>query len=351
MMLRTSEIARGILIVGGIVYGVLCFPAINRGGREPFDPGWFAVTHVWLAPVCLSAVFEASSAPGRRRSLLMFALFTAFFNAGTFGEMTPRHVSFIGMLVATVFLYGPFHVVITFVVEGLLQFVLRRKRSRTTPGFDDPPALRSPLLAGIVGCCTIGAAVAFPIVYRSSELNAERARGVTWADSTWRDGKPVLYDDVYRIENESVHVFLRVDRETGLPFGRRSMRDIGFADAYNGRIRELIRQRGLPAGNMKADVPEVATLIALLRADDLTEVTEFPFRVTPHVGLIREGATAAEPEGVVYLETGPAGNSRNLLKRVYYKRSGNTVIVRDGNETAIVLHIDGREIAEVWGPS
>lgn len=45
---RRTDVACAILLVGGIVYSLLCLPAIGRRGYPPIDPIWLGVTHLWI---------------------------------------------------------------------------------------------------------------------------------------------------------------------------------------------------------------------------------------------------------------------------------------------------------------
>ena len=148
-----------------------------------------------------------------------------------------------------------------------------------------------------------------------------------------------------------MHVTIWVDRETGLPLLRRSMRDIGFADAYNARIRALIGIQGLPAWNVKSDVPDAPSLIAILDEPDFIEVTEFPFRPTPKIVLLRGGtvtfgnSTYGGPPDSVCVASELGGLGCLGDKQVYTKMKGNTLIVRDGKNSILVLDLHGRWLA------
>src|SRR5262245_21576657 len=104
-------------------------PAITTRGYPPIDPFWYGVTFLWIVPPAFSALFDSWSFTTRRWHLLAYALATAFFNSGTSVDVVPRSMHPIPMLVLTLVVYGPVHLALTFVAEGILQWILGCSRT------------------------------------------------------------------------------------------------------------------------------------------------------------------------------------------------------------------------------
>lgn len=349
---RRSDLACAILAIGAVAYALLCVPAIGRRGYPPIDPFWLGVTHLWFVPVGLSGVFDSYSFKSRRRQLALYAIVTAFFNAGTIHTITPRHVTLVGMLAFAVFPYGPIHLAGTFAIEALTQFLLCR--NRTLVDEQDPPRglPQVTLLSWFVGYTVICLAIGTPFAYRSIVVTAEKNRAVAAADEDWRDGVAVLYSPGEQSLIDDVEIDFHVDRETGLLLRHRA-HDLGFADAYNARIRELIRIHGVPSWNVKGGIPQAEELVHLLDAGVLSEVTEFPCYVTPEFVLLRGGSvtfgsstySSGGPGLSIASEKGGLMGVGQSKQKVYAQVNGRTVIVRNGSDWIGVFHEDGGLIA------
>ncbi|HWE35698.1 MAG TPA: hypothetical protein VG406_03935 [Isosphaeraceae bacterium] len=137
-----------------------------------------------------------------------------------------------------------------------------------------------------------------------------------------------------------------LDEETGLPYraiaGFVVDEEIeGLADGHNGRIRELIRERGLPPGSFKAWRKELADLPGLFAA---RAKVRRPQRLT--VG----GPPLTSPDG--------RQTVRLVASRMLDAASGRVVEVHslavgdinNKNFNIITLNIYNNDIDLVWGP-
>jgi hypothetical protein len=109
-----------ILTLGGLLYAVLCLPAIGQRGYPPLDPFWDIVPFFWFAPILLSGVFDTGPLEERKWPIGVYALFTAFFDSGTLVAVVPKQTSPLEMAVLTVIAYGPVHLAIAFGLEAII---------------------------------------------------------------------------------------------------------------------------------------------------------------------------------------------------------------------------------------
>ncbi len=353
---RRANLAAAILVVGGFIYVLLCGPAIGCRGYPPIDPIWYGIAFTfWPAPVMLSAVFDSYKFRGRHYGLLAYALVTAFFDAGTPIMIVPRQVNPLEMLFFTVLIFGPLHLFVTVLLERLLQFLLRRQRtlSENVPIVSAVPKIS--LYEWFVAYTAVCIAIGGPLAFREFDIDRRRARGVERADADWKNNQVEL-----RMENETVQVGdatveYHVDRETGLKRKTPCATPV-FCNAYNARIRELIRVNGLPTGSLRSDVPTPDELVALLDATDLQEVTQFPYQLTPQVILMRGGTatfgSATYSNGGQGLAIASEQNgmhcvgSKNLP--VFVETRANVFVVRSGNEWVGMIDASGCQIAEAY---
>ena len=211
---RRPDIACSILVIGAIAYVCLCMPVIGFRGYPPIDPIWLGVTHLWIAPVCLSALFDSFSFRPRRYHLAIYGVVTAFFNAGTIHIMTPRHVDPLGMLMFTLIPYGPIHLLGAFGAEALMQLLLRPARTLINAAGAPRGVPRVTLLSWIVGFSVICLAIAFPFTYRSLSIDSERTRGASLADGQWASGDAVVFHGHDDISAGDAYVEFHVDPDT-----------------------------------------------------------------------------------------------------------------------------------------
>ena len=349
---RRPDIACSILVIGAIAYVCLCMPAIGRRGYPPIDPIWLGVTHLWIAPVCLSAMFDSFSFWQRRYHLAIYAIVTAFFNAGTIHIMTPRHVDPLGMVMFTVIPYGPIHLLGTFGAEALLQLLLRPARTLNDAPNDPRGFPRVTLLSWLVGFSVICLAIGFPFTYRSLSIDSERVRGESLADEQWASGGAVVFHEHDDITASDAYVRFHVDPDTGLT-RRHQMSDMGFRDAYNARIAELIKIHGLPDWSLKEHTPSAEDVAALLDSKDLIEITSFPHELTPSIVLMRRGtitrwgSTFSSGSDSLSIATERSGiiGVGNGVHPVHVRITDPIVVIRNGKTWVAVFHKNSRMIA------
>lgn len=126
--------ARHILIVGTVVYFLLCIPRYGRRGYPEIDPFWLAVVWLWIPPVFISAAYCRWD---RRRAvdLLIYSLATGF--VVSWGTVTTRPNFRTSVdAVRDLPVFGPVQVVGVLFAEVLSRAVLSRVRRflPETPG-------------------------------------------------------------------------------------------------------------------------------------------------------------------------------------------------------------------------
>lgn len=350
---RRPDIASGILVAGGTLYAFLCFPAIGRRGDPTIDPFWMGVTHLWVGPIALSALFDSAHFRSRYIHLALYAAVTAFFDGGTVGGVTPRHVTMPFMFFC-MFLFLPSHLVVTLLVEGMMQLLLRPARTLTAASNEARGVPQISLYALLVGFTIVCVTVGFPFVYRSQVLRAEQRNAIAAADEDWRIRDAVIYhdfDDDYVECNQAVVQFA-VDREPGIPYEGWHVRR-RTSDAYNARIAELIRENGLPPWSLKTLVPSAEEVAASLDSTDFQKVDSFPCDVTPGITLMRRGTvyrgggstTSSTDSLSIVTDKGTCRSGLGVLP-VHLRIQGDLVYIRNGPNWVGVFHQDGRSIAE-----
>lgn len=287
---RRPEISIGILVAGGLVYGALCIPAIGRRGFPPIDPLWMAMPYLWIGPLALSALFDGPWSRSRCRHLLAYALFTAFVDAGTWEECSPRHMDPVFMGALTLVPFGPLHIVVAALVELFLQSVLRIWRvfdpdTNVTPGLP-----RLSLAEWLVGYTVLTVTVGFPFAFRSYTWFDERVRGRSSAEEDWKNHVSGWFGGLPSFHhNGQYRQTQRYDSATGF----RSLYDLRghdhFWEAYNRRTTELLHQHGNPAWSMKQHLVPVQALITRLNSSDGIKIDSMPCEVTPSIVVFLTG--------------------------------------------------------------
>jgi hypothetical protein len=186
-------------------------------------------------------------------------------------------------------------------------------------------------------------------------IGAERHRGIAAAERDWHARTAVIFASAEHVQVDDVQIDIFVDRQTGLLIGRRGS-DLGFSDAYNSRVKELIRVKGVPSWNAKTGIPESNELIDLLDTSDLPEIIEFPYRPAANFVLMRRGSVtfgnstySSRGDGLsIASEKGGLRTIGQSKQKVYSEKRGNTIVVRNGNEWVGVFDVDGRQIASAW---
>ncbi|MBL9125325.1 MAG: hypothetical protein JNG90_16930 [Planctomycetaceae bacterium] len=367
---RRPLLSSGILLVGALAYAALCVPAIRRRGYPPIDHFWMAMPYLWVGPLVLSALFDRGAS--RRRWLIAYSLFTGFVDAATTQHMVPRHVTLVGTLFETLLLFGPLHLLVTFVVEVAFQAVFKNWRSfgPATANVEWRPRLS--LFEFLVAIFLISLMAAFPATYRQWMVTREHTRGREIANRDWAQHNAIyysdsVYDPIYL--PDGTHVEYEYDRETGLRSGfPRPPREL--RNAYRERINELLGEQGIPKWSVKALLLSPEELAARLNDPAGMEITSLPYEVTPSIVVFRSGTLSkwgstmtvgGTSSGITSSGTGPAaissrGNGLSIAMErdgllgvgsgqhpIYVLDAGpETVLIRHGTNWIGLFHRDGR---------
>lgn len=351
---RRPEVSVAILVIGGIAYTALCGPSIQQRGYPPIDPIWWAVTFLWPFPLLLSCWFDTWSFPTRRTQLWAYALATAFFNAGTPVTIVPKHVNPCEMLGMTAFFFGPMHVAVTFALEACVQGVLGQWRTVVSA---PPPADRQPrfsLLAWTYLHLVLCAGIGFPIAFRGCVVGSLQKRGAEAAETDWKTGNASVYAHIESISVHGALVEYEIDRDTGL-WIRRSMGHSEFRNSYNRRMREILNEDDSALRELKASIPRPKAVAELLSSPILSEVTEFPYELTPSIVLFRKGtisrwgSTMSSGDDSLSIATegrllGIGPGAQPVFVAIDRPRKG-FVVVRNGTTWVGVFRNDGRILA------
>lgn len=284
---RRPVIATGILVVGSISHALLCGPAISCRGYPPIDPIWYGVTFLWPIPIVISAYFDSIQFGARRNQLIIYALVTAFFSAGTVVSMVPRQMGLGEMLLGTIF-FGPLHLLATFGLEYVTQLLYLNGRRLVDRDAENSRA-NFTLFALLAFFAWISLILGIPLGYKSFVMGFVNNSAIERANDDWRTNALVYRDnddEVVEIDGRTVQYDF--DRETGLQLEHRRP-DLGFRDRYNARISELIELQGIPKYSIKSIMPHPDDLIKLLDSTEMSLVETFPVDLTENIHLMRRG--------------------------------------------------------------
>src|SRR5262245_43344807 len=192
---RRESVSVAILLIGGIVYFLLCGPAINQRGYPPLDPFWTAVTFLWVVPVLISCWFDSWACPRRRIHLLFYAIGTSFVDAATPVMIVPKFVNPVEVVLATTLFYGPYHLVVTFLMEAIVQGILGRWRCISDEAAMAKWRPRFSLLAVMYFCTILCIAIGLPIGFRTFTFQMEQGAGKDAAVRDWLAGEQSIYAD------------------------------------------------------------------------------------------------------------------------------------------------------------
>jgi hypothetical protein len=272
-----------ILFVGAMLYGLLCWPAIEHGGRTRLDPLWSAMPWLWLVPLLIYEIVDARPLRAKLWLIFAYSFATAFFFSGTIDSSIPRFVSLQGMALAALVFVGPFHMLIAFAVLWITRFLWRLLHAAVAKlnvsGWGGKWVAIS-LVAGL--------AIAFPVIYRHHAYAMAAQAAIDAADEGWQKGYAFHYGEYSgqraQLDGRTVEHF--VDPETGLAVVTRFWPLWSLVDyrrIYNDRLRELIAEHGLPHWSLKTHVVVDEDLVSMFNSSDLPEIKTFPHRVTADV--------------------------------------------------------------------
>ena len=116
------------------------------------------------------------------------------------------------------------------------------------------------------------------------------------ADDAWEKGVAVIYDEGFcrysSIDENGLDVYY--DMETGLGLHPshttgRGARPIAFYNSYNSRVRELVRDYGIPSWSMKKYLIQLTEVAAKIQDIPLPEIKSFPNRPNENILLLKQG--------------------------------------------------------------
>lgn len=274
-----------VLLIGGFAYILLCGPAINQHGFPPLDPAWTAMTLLWICPVLLSTVVRRPSRGRYFQEVAVYCVITAMFDAAAVVTTVPKVLDLGTTLLMTLLFFGPLHLAVGFLLVALVGG-LRALSRHIAPGLSQRAAK---VVQGIAFSVILALAIAFPFAFRQWTFLVDRIHGRTQAEADW------MAEDagVYEKEESPGRIRHEYDPATGLPY-RDQWRDTRFSEAYNERVHELIREKGVPPWSMKNFLVPDEELVSLFDADDFEAVTKFPHKVNDNLVLNR-GKPGEEP--------------------------------------------------------
>jgi hypothetical protein len=280
---NTSEQAKSTFIyaAGGVVYAVLCGPAIGQRGFPPIDPALTALTLLWPVPIFLATILD--DRPFRRRlsALCCYSIATAFVNAASTVTVVPKQLDLQEVILGTIVIFGPLHLAIGLLLAAITESV-RKISCRLAHSLS--PAVGNFVRWSVV-CAALGAAIAFPVLFRQFVFWDAGNRGRTQAERDWDAGQAVIYTEDPTEANGVWHEF---DVATGLEY-RRHWPASSYSRAYDERVGELLRRDGTPEWSMKPYLVPDETLVSLLDSEEFEEVKSFPHEVNDSITLFRRG--------------------------------------------------------------
>lgn len=344
---RRPEIASGVLVVGAVAHALLCAPAIGCRGYPPIAPIWYGVTFIWPVAVLVSAYFDSIRFGSRRKHLIIYALATAFFMAGTMVTVVPRNMGPVEMLFGTI-VFGPIHLLITFAVEFAIQFVYSFGR-KLVENRNDSPRINFSLFSVFAMFGWIALMLGIPFGYQSLVESNVNNNAIERADLDWKTNA-LVYREYEMGQIGDVTIDYDFDPETGLEYKHR-MSDLGFADRYNARINQLIELHGIPEYSIKNIIPKPVDLAQILDATDLNVVGSFPIDLTENIHLMRRGSfsrwggtstSGSDSLSIVtpYMHMGVGDG----ILAVHYKITDEIIYIRNGPDWVGAFLHDGRMI-------
>ena len=344
-VMPASALTLAIYACGGVVYALLCGPAIGQRGFPPIDPAWTAMTFLWISPILLASILDARPLKDRWRGLFVYSIATGFFDAASTVMVVPHHVDLLGSAVMAVTAFGPFHFLVGLLIGLIAQGIraaVRKGRPRLSPTVANASQLS--LAAGIIALTA-----AFPFLFRQYFFDSQQKRGRAQAEKDWVDETVRIY--VTNIP-ESEGVSHEYDPATGFQY-RRKWPESRYSLAYNERVRELLQERGVPVWSMKGHLVPDEVLLKVLHANALEEVTTFPHEINESIVLFRGGtihrwnstmSSADDSLSIAAKETGliGIGSTAEPAYVVRFPEHPTVIFIRNGCSWVGAFHESGR---------
>ena len=239
--------------------------------------------------------------------LVLYALVTAYIDGCTVVELVPHRFN-PGEGIYLLPFFGPIHLLGAAAITWLSRFIFRRLKIEATSEAIGKESWHS-VGSVFAFLAILGAAAAFPSVFRQIAVAMDFHNGVACADALWADHSAYILSD-NAMEPRSVgnydliHYF---DPVFGLPL-RQSFRH-EYEPGYNARLQELLAIHGAPSWSHKRQLVSDADLLAMLKPKKLEPVTHYPFDLSAHVTLwhggtlSRWGVTSGSAQNTLGIET------------------------------------------------
>jgi hypothetical protein len=331
-----------ILAVTWIVYLFACGAAIDQRGYPPLDARLQGMTLVWAVGIPLSALAQRFSKP-RAIMLLGYAFMTGLVDAASWPMIIPNVFNPSEILVMTVIIYWPLHVVVSMVLEACT----RGAASMAPRGFFSGGKVRLSIRMGVL-VTLIGGGALLPEAYAVYNQWSLTRQGAQMAEDDWENHcAKIISGDSSFAQVGGVDVYIGVDAATGLLFAT-DFRKV-YESGYQKKVEELLRKYGNPSWG-SPPLPAAAQLAGYLDSVDIQESTVFPFEASPNITIMR-GGTVAKSGSRSALDVvtkhgsfggGSSGAPVYLLKDPDFPK---LVIIRAGNEMVMVFDEEGELIA------
>jgi hypothetical protein len=314
------------------------------------DYAWDGSTFLWVFAVPL---FTLICPPGRfsRGALLLYALATAYID-GRIGFALSVQV--LGDTLSNLIIYAPIHLLCVAVFAWLSRWMFR-VLGLSADSNARPPRNRRLFAAMVI----LILAAAFPVGYRQIAQGRDLRQGRERADADWAAHTAVLRSrDGPESGNEigGINFTYHFDPDSGLRLGMVPMSR--SARAYSDRISELLRLNGSPPWSMKSRLVKDEDLAAMLTSKEMTEVTTFPYEVTPDVVVMRRGTlnrwgiNMSNDSDDSDVETSKGcGSNGSVNEPVFVGRLSKypgSVFVRFGADSVFACTDDGWILSEAW---
>ncbi|MGA2441696.1 MAG: hypothetical protein ABSH08_12115, partial [Tepidisphaeraceae bacterium] len=321
--------AIAVLVIGTVLYGVVCIPSYSRSYWPPVDRILEAPPWLWVFPIPMFALIMPG---GRfsRRLLFLYAVLTSGIDAWTFpfANMNPHPRRDFDLWFENLITAVPFHVVLTLIITLLSRLAYRLLRIspalRTEPQSWRYRWSRIALLSGIPVT-----ALVFPFGYQRLTDALDSAEGARMADADWANQKASVIsrqESSYRRDG-TIDFISFFDPDSGFPFKHSWMRR--WEPGYNAEICNLIKSRGVPTWSLKNRAVSDADMRKMLTSSSMTEITSYPYCWSPNIVLFRGG-------GVTPWGTSVSSNSKYLDIQSRYQENPPLPLLGEENDSAFV---------------
>ncbi|MGD0461684.1 MAG: hypothetical protein ABSB74_04265 [Tepidisphaeraceae bacterium] len=286
-LINRKMIAALMLVLGTAIYAALCWPAMHQRGYPPLDHFWSGMTYLWVFPIPL---FTLICPHGKfsRRVLVLYALISAYIDGCTVVMIVPHLFDPFEGIPMLVF-FGPIHLIGIGAIAWISRFIFRALGIESES--ESPAKMEGRTAGRIVAVLAIlGAAAAFPYVFRLCAKAIDIHEGAARADALWTDHTAyILSVNSWMIPHQAGNydIYSFFDASSGLPLRHEMGHE--YELGYKARIQELLSSRGVPSWSHKHQLVSDADLLGMFNAKDMTLVTAYPHDISPNVVLMHGG--------------------------------------------------------------